>query len=420
MGGGDEPGFTAIRFAHDAHIDQEAGHGVIEGVIAKLPVAISGRRFGAEEQARHAVMAGEAVGNAALRQHLVHALLHRLAKGCRAGQGIGVLEDGQGRFGCSEAHRLGGIGATMGNALAVFAQDLFLAADRRDRIAVGDRLGDGEDIGLDAIELLGAALADAEAGLHFVDDHQHAIFGAKLTHRLDEFRLRGNTTAIAEDRLDQHGGNGVVVLFENFFEAIGVVIWHLPEQLTDSLGNALAIGDDLRVLALVLHGLRISGPHGGVEQAVIGAFEGDIIVFAGIAAGEAQRSHYRFGAGIGETHQLSRGHHFLDQLGNCDFLLGAEREDGTDRLRLAGGSIHVRMAVAENGRTIAEAIIDIFVAINIPEAGALAVFHEHGLLFAPITEIRAHPERHVLHRLLVMCARFRQVAALGFDRCHDE
>src|SRR5262245_23606021 len=40
VGGGDEPGLAAVGFAHDAHVDQDARHRVVEGVVAELPIPV--------------------------------------------------------------------------------------------------------------------------------------------------------------------------------------------------------------------------------------------------------------------------------------------------------------------------------------------------------------------------------------------
>ncbi len=179
------------------------------------------------------------------------------------------------------------------------------------------------------------------------------------------------------------------MLLQHIFQALRIVIRHLVEEVAHQLRDALAVGDDLRVLALVLHVLGVGGPHRGVEQAVVGALEGDVVVLAGIAAGEAERRHHRLGAGIGEADQVGRRHHLLDELGDGNFLLGAEREDRADVLPLPGGRIDLRMAMAEDRRAVAQAVVDVFVAVEVPEPGTLAMLHEDRLVLAPEAEVRA-------------------------------
>ena len=394
MGRGDEPGLAAVGLAHHAALDQLLREMVVEGVVACLPVPVIVGRGLAEEQAAHAVMPGEAVGHAAGREDATDAFLHRLAIGGDVGQRRRVAQDRQRLLRRGQAHGLGRIGAAMGDAAAVVAHQILAPADAGDGIAVGHRLGHGADVGLDAIELLGAALGDAEAGLHLVHDHQHVIFGAELAHRLDELGLGGNAAAIAEDRLDQHRGDGVAVLLQHILEAVGVVVGHLPEELAHELGNALAVADDIGALHRVGHIGHVGRPHGGVEQAVIAALEGDVMVPSGGAARQAERRHDRLGAGVGEAHQLGRRHHLGDHLGDHDLALGAEREDGADILALAGGGIDLGMAVAEDRRAVAQAVVDVAIVVEVPETSAPTALDIDGFPFAPEAEVGADSQGH--------------------------
>src|SRR5207249_2148907 len=103
---------------------------------------------------------------------------------------------------------------------------------------------------------------------------------------------------------------------------------------------------------------------------VVAALEGDVMVLAGEAAGKAKSSHHRLGAGIGETHKLGRGHHLANEFGDGDLALRAESKDRADLLALTGGSIDVGMAMAENRRAIAQAIIDIEIVVQVPDPRA--------------------------------------------------
>jgi len=88
----------------------------------------------------------------------------------------------------------------------------------------------------------------------------------------------------------------MAVLLQHVLQPVGVVVRHLPEELADELGHALAVADNLRPLHRVGHVGHVGCPHRGVEQAVIAAFEGDVVVLAGGAAREPQGAHHRLGA----------------------------------------------------------------------------------------------------------------------------
>src|ERR1700722_1537233 len=61
---GHEPWFARIRLAQDALIVQHARHGVVEGVVAALPVAVGARRIVGKVQAAHGWVSDETVRDA--------------------------------------------------------------------------------------------------------------------------------------------------------------------------------------------------------------------------------------------------------------------------------------------------------------------------------------------------------------------
>ena len=65
-----------------------------------------------------------------------------------------------------------------------------------------------------------------------------------------------------------------------------------------------------------------------------------------------------------------------------------------------GMDIDTVIGVTQNGGAVAQAVIDIAVAIDIPGAAAFAVVDIDGALFAPVAEGGGHTERQALHRLL--------------------
>ena len=82
--------------------------------------------------------------------------------------------------------------------------------------------------------------------------------------------------------------------------------------------------------------------------------------------------------------------------------LGAEREHGADVLALARRRIHLRMAVAEDDRAIAQPVVDIDIVVEVPDARAAAALDVNGLVVAPVAEVGADAERQTPVRLLEM------------------
>ena len=121
---------------------------------------------------------------------------------------------------------MGGIGAAMGHATPELAHDVLAAGEHRDRIAVADRLGEGAKIRLDAVELLHAAAGDAKAGLHLIDEQQHAVPVAQLARGAHILGLGGDAEAVAHDRLDQQAGDSPGMPLHHVFQLIGIVRLH--------------------------------------------------------------------------------------------------------------------------------------------------------------------------------------------------
>ena len=206
---GHEPRLARIRLAQDALIVQHLRHGVVEGIVAALPVAVGARRIVREVQAAHGRVADEAVRDAARLEDRAHAAAQARAVGGDALQRIGLVENLQGLLRRRQRHRVRGIGAAVRDPLADLAHDVLAAREHRDRIAVGERLGEGAQVGLHAVELLHAAARDAKAGLDLIDDQHHAVAVAQLARRAHVVRLGGDAQAIAHDRLDQQAGDRV-------------------------------------------------------------------------------------------------------------------------------------------------------------------------------------------------------------------
>ena len=66
----------------------------------------------------------------------------------------------------------------MGDPASDLAHDLLAPGEHRDRIAVGDRLGEGAQVGVHAVKLLHAAAGDPKTGLDLVDEQHDAVLVA--------------------------------------------------------------------------------------------------------------------------------------------------------------------------------------------------------------------------------------------------
>ena len=126
--------------------------------------------------------------------------------------------------------------------LPELAHDVLAAGEHGDRVAVGDRLGEGAQVGAHAVELLHAAARDAEAGLDLVDDQHDAVAVAQLAGGAQVGRIGGDAEAVAHDRLDQQAGDRVAVALEDVLELVGIVRLHEMREVAGRQRHALAVG----------------------------------------------------------------------------------------------------------------------------------------------------------------------------------
>ncbi len=73
-----------------------------------------------------------------------------------------------------------------------------------------------------------------------------------------------------------------------------------------------------------------------------------------------------------------------------------EREHAADLHALARRFIDARVGIAENRRTIAHAVVDIDVVVEIDDARARAVLHVDRAILAPVAEIGGDAQRQPL------------------------
>ena len=178
---------------------------------------------------------------------------------------------------------------------------------------------------------------------------------------------------------------------EHVLKLVGIIGLHKMCEAAGTERHTFAVGSDLRISHLIpfIHRRK---PHRCIEQPVVAAFENDVVVFAGKRTRQTQTRHDRFGAGIGKAHQLGSRHHLGDTFRDREFALGGEREHATDLHRFNGGRVNPRIGIAENGRTVPQAIVDVAVVVNVDQARAAAVLDVDGAFFAPIAEIGGHPQ----------------------------
>src|SRR5579862_4730364 len=107
------------------------------------------------------------------------------------------------------------------------------------------------------------------------------------------------------------------------------------------------------------------------------AADGDAIA-ARDGTGQADRGRCDVGAVLGEADLLGGGYQVDEPFGDLDLELGREAEADAVAELAAHGMIHVRIAVAEQDRQQRRYEIDVLIAVDVPNAGAIAVRQEVG------------------------------------------
>jgi len=187
------------------------------------------------------------------------------------------------------------------------------------------------------------------------------------------------------------------------FQPLQVVHRHQMGQRLQLLRDTFRIGGHLGVaVGILVPVLEVGHPHCRIEKPVIGALDQQIAVAPGMGAGQPQGGHHRLGARVGKAHQIDAGHHLGDAVGNDQLAFGREREDAADLDPPARRRIDPVVAVAKDRRPVAKPVIDIAVAVDVPDPPALAMAGIDRAVVAPVAEGRGNAERQTLQRLLIL------------------
>ena len=275
-----------------------------------------------------------------------------LGGGVSGGAGQGVAAEG------------GAVVARLEGAGVVFRHE------GADGDAAAQSLGEGHDVGFYAELLVSEEGAEpAEAGLHFVEYEEEAFLVAEFA---DVFEVSVGGDVDATFGLDgfEHDGYGVVGdgAFEFFDVAEGYVLVSGRDGLEEFLVVGLSGGGD------VGHGATVEGVEGGDY------LEGAVAVPGAVAAGELHRAFVGLGAAVAEEHFVEGGvlHQYLGQLklGYGVELVGG-LEQGAGLFGDGVGYGFVGVAGVVDGPAGGE--VEVFLAVDVPDLGSVALDDDDGL-----------------------------------------
>ena len=167
----------------------------------------------------------------------------------------------------------------------------------------------------------------------------------------------------------------------------------------DLLRDAAAPGerDGVVRVAELAHVVGPDADQRVVVDAVVLALELHDLRPAGVGPGDAHRVHRRLGAGHGHPRLADPRVELLDELHRADLVLAREREADAAAHPLVDEVVDAVVAVPEDHRAVAEAQVDVLVAVDVPDHAALAAVHVDRVL-APRAEVRIRAARQRLQR----------------------
>ncbi len=384
-----EPRLAGVRLGHRPAGMHPDRHRVVELVVGGRPVAVLGRGLVTEHDPEHRRVAGEHVRQAARVQDLPELALDGRAEGGDRGQGIGVAQDPEGRDGGRGGDPVAGVRPAVADLVGQDRHDLVGPAERGGRVAVADGLGERREVGRDPEVLGRPAAGDPEAGLDLVEDQQRAEL---LRERPDlgvEALLRKDRQGVAHDRLDDDGRDVMALPFEDPAEDLDVVVAGRDDRPAHGLGDAATPGQPDRVVEVAERGDVVRGDRdqGVVVDAVVLALELHDLAAAGVGPGDAHRVHRRLGPRDRHPGLADPARHRLDELHGLDLVLGGQREAHAAAHPEVDVVVDPVVGVAEDDRAVAHPEVDVLVAVDVPDATALAAFDVDRVV-APGPEVR--------------------------------
>ncbi len=292
----------------------------------------------------------------------------------RVGLGREHLE--QVGLGGGHAQRVPVVGADLvDGAVLDGGHRLLGAADRADRRAAAQRLGERDQVRRDAEALGRAAGRDAQAGLDLVEDQDDPVATRDVADGLEVAGLREHDAEVHHRRLHDHAG-GLAALLRQPLDATlhraRVIERDRDREVHDGLRDARSVGQAREVLVVAdLVVLDADRDHHAVVVAVVGAEDLHDRLAAGGAAGDPDGVHRGLRAGVGEA-PLRQAPATGELVTDGDRVLGRGGEVRAARVSVGNRLADRGMGVALDHRT--EPVVEVphLVAVDVPHPRASA------------------------------------------------
>ncbi|CFO07559.1 Uncharacterised protein [Bordetella pertussis] len=244
------------------------------------------------------------------------------------------------------------------------------AAEGAHRHAAADDLGQRGQVRTHAGQALHALRSDAETRHDLVEDQHRAVAGAQFAQAGQEAFGRLDQVHVAGHRLDDHAGDLGAVLAERGVD---------HGQVVEFQGQG--VRDEFRRHAGRAGVAESQQARAGLDQqavgvAVVAALELDDLVAAGGAARQADGRHGGFGARADQAHLLQRRQAGDQHFGQLHLGFGGRAERQAVDGRFLHGAHDFGMGMAQDGRAPGTDIVDVLLALGVPDVGALRALDE--------------------------------------------
>ena len=356
-------------------------HAVVEAVVEEFAEGGEIARFGVlevvhfllgEEEAEHAAFSIPAVVEAFFLEHIEHGGFHDLTEVFEQRVAVFLLQ-------LTQLGQTGG----KGHGIAAERAGLIHGAERREVIhdvctstkgsdgqSATDDLAEAGEVRRDLLQLLHAALGEAETGHDFVENEQCTVFRRDIAKFLQEAGFWQYEARIGWIGLDDDAGDFVAFFVEKLFEGRFVVEWQHAGEFGESFGHASAVG------IAVSERSAACGDEETVAMAVIAAVEFHQAITARESACEPDGRHGGFGAAADYAHFLNAGHPLADGAGHFDLVEIGDAETDAVFGGIMDGFDDRNRRMAKNRRAPGADVVDHAAVIHIVNAAALGSFHK--------------------------------------------
>ncbi len=265
---------------------------------------------------------------------------------------------------------------------------LALAAERSQRQAAADALGERDQVRLDTEPLRGARVTGGETGLHLVEDQHHAVLVTQGADAGQVALVGEHDREVLDHRLDHHRGDIATVLGQDSLEHGQVVVRHDVHRarlhVEGDVAHRSVGGADVGQRGLHRHLQR-------VVPAVIAALDLHDRLALGVRPGGADGVHQRLGARVREAQHV-QPEACAEAFAHVGRLRARCDEQRADLLQRPADVLDDhRVEVADQHRAEAHRQIEQAPTVDIGEPGALGGL-DRDRVRVPVLERRGDPE----------------------------